>query len=341
MKKYASELEMDYMRIREENAREAARRIGAAGERDPEIARLAKARGTRLRQTVRLILSEMGKPEEMNRSMDISAKLAAEFEAIGKELKLRLVSAGLPKDYLDPIYTCDICRDTGKIGFPNSAQCECAKRMVANKLLRDGGMGLVESETFAAFDRSVFADDPPTDGRGKSQREHMDWVRAGCERYADNFPNNAKPNMLFSGESGLGKTFLLNCIGNRLRERAIPSLRITSYDLLDQLRQNHIGGDRRAALEHLYETPLLMIDDLGSESIFENLSIPGLFQIVNERTSTGKHLIVSTNLTRTQFEARYTERISSRLFDTETGAVILFYGKDVRLRRRSAAQNNT
>jgi DNA replication protein DnaC len=334
LKKYSGELEMDYMRLREENARESVRRISAAGELDPEIERLAKARSLRLRQSVRLILSEMGKPEEANNSLDISAKLASEFEKIGKELRRRLVLAGLPEDYLEPIYSCKICKDTGKVGFPNSTQCECAEKLLAVKLLRDGGMGLNESESFAVFDRNVFADDAPADGRGKSQRDHMDWVRAGCERYADSFPNNAKPNMLFSGESGLGKTFLLNCIGNRLRERAIPSLRITSYDLMEQLRENHIGRDRRGALGHLYEAPLLMIDDLGSEPIFENLSIPGLFQIVNERTSNGKHLIVSTNLTRTQFEARYTERISSRVFDTENSAVILFFGKDVRLRRK-------
>ena len=326
---------MEYLRLREQGVAEGLRRLEHAGSLDAEIKRLAGSRIRMLKDTTRLILNEFNKPD--GRSMRMSEDLTAEFKAIGLEIRRRLESLGLPADYLEPFYYCPVCKDTGKVGFPDEKLCECAGRRMAEMMIRDGGVGIDPAETFARYDAAVFSDEPMQEMPEMSQREYMRRARKVCEEFADSFPNSGKLGMFFYGNSGLGKTFLLNCIGNRLLERAILSMRVTSYDLMETLRDKHMGrGDNGAdsRMEVMRNIPLLMLDDLGSEAIYENISITGLFHLVNERVSNGRHLIISTNLSPNKFSARYTERISSRVLDRERFAVLKFMGADARLRAR-------
>ena len=133
------------------------------------------------------------------------------------------------------------------------------------------------------------------------------------------------------GAAGLGKTYLLNCVGNALLEKGVPVLKVTSYQLTERMRA--------AVFEHdwdgfsaVLETPVLLLDDLGAEPIINNVTIEQLFTLLNERELNGLHTIISTNLAPVELTARYTERISSRLMDKRSTVMIPFYGEDVRLK---------
>ena len=61
--------------------------------------------------------------ETLSRSAEASASLPApeDAKAWAAAKQELLQKAGLPADYLDPIYTCPYCRDTGYVGRENVA----------------------------------------------------------------------------------------------------------------------------------------------------------------------------------------------------------------------------
>ena len=59
----------------------------------------------------------------------------------------------------------------------------------------------------------------------------------------------------------------------------------------------------------------------------------GLFTLLNERMRMKRHTIIATNLNAEQMQARYGDRVASRLMDTKDTMIIGFAGGDVRTRR--------
>lgn len=188
----------------------------------------------------------------------------------------------------------------------------------------------IGDETFENFDLNMFSDeiDPAF---GYSQRHAMQSYRTFCETYADQYPNSKKRNIVLTGHSGLGKTFMLNCVAARLLDRGIPVLRITAYKMLDAMRRYHRGQDEDA-LDMMMQAEVLIIDDLGTEPMLENITIEYLFNLLNERRVNRLATLIATNLTPRELQSRYTERIFSRMVDKNDTEVLRFVGSDVRLR---------
>lgn len=103
------------------------------------------------------------------------------------------------------------------------------------------------------------------------------------EEYAQNFPDNSKRNLLLYGPSGLGKTYLLNCIARRVLDRGFSVLKVTAYRMLEGMRNAHMGEDDQGELRMMMECELLLIDDLGTEPLLRNVSLEYLFTLFNER----------------------------------------------------------
>ena len=78
---------------------------------------------------------------------------------------------------------------------------------------------------------------------------------------------------------------------------------------------------------------LLLIDDLGTEPMLENITVEYLFTLLNERRSGRLPTLIATNLTPRELQARYTERIFSRMVDRSDTELLHFIGQDVRLTR--------
>ena len=131
------------------------------------------------------------------------------------------------------------------------------------------------------------------------------------------------------GQSGLGKTFLMHAIARRLLDRGFNVLMISAYRFLELARKAYFSASTEL-LSSLIETDVLLIDDLGSEPLMENITIVQLFNLINERQTAGRGTVLSTNLTAKELRERYTERITSRLLDPRQCGLLLFQGDDVR-----------
>lgn len=77
--------------------------------------------------------------------------------------------------------------------------------------------------------------------------------------------------------------------------------------------------------------PLLILDDLGSEPEIPNVSTEWLFAVVNERVLAGRASVCITNLSLAELQARYGERLMSRLCDRNTTLVMQLTGRNLRL----------
>ena len=156
----------------------------------------------------------------------------------------------------------------------------------------------------------------------------METVRTLCENWANQYPDNRRRDVMLMGKSGLGKTFLLHCMANRLLERGIELRIVSAYGFLQTARKSYFENDQ--GLEELLGVPVLLLDDLGSEPLMQNVTIEQLFNLINERQARRLSTIVSTNLNTPEFKTRYTERIASRMTDARNCLVIILEGQDIR-----------
>ena len=139
-------------------------------------------------------------------------------------------------------------------------------------------------------------------------------------------------NLLLSGSGGLGKTFLLNCVFERVISRGFSAVRITAFRMLEAMRRQCFGAaDGDVSFDQLLEAPLLLVDDLGSEPMMKNITVEYLFTLLNERMAAGRRTVIATNLSPVQLKERYGERVASRLLDRSKGLLIQLEGKDLRL----------
>ena len=266
--------------------------------------------------------------EDPAHGKEISAKAQREVLELKKRSEEALRAAGYTPEMLAPKYHCPICKDTGFVGEPIHEYCSCIKTELARRMYDQANVG---EETFEHFDLNVFSDavDPET---GRSQRQVMQAFRQYCENYADAFPEVKKRNLLLLGHTGLGKTYMLNCIAARVLERGVSVLRITAYKMLDAMRRYH-RGQEDGGLEMMLNAEMLIIDDLGTEPMLENITVEYLLTLLNERRSGRLPTLIATNLTPRELQARYTERIFSRMVDRSDTELLHFIGQDVRLTR--------
>ena len=311
-------LEQEYRLQREKNAEEEARRREELRERAPEVIALMDARQEMIAGFCRRALTEEGfeTPE-------------SELRRANAEIRAALKAAGYPEDYLEPVARCPKCGDTGFTGDDARRECECYRQ----RALELSGTVGEANQSFEAFDENVFPETVP-EGWAITQREAMRRMRRRCEEYADTFPAVRPRDMLLYGKSGLGKTYLLNCIARRLRERGYEAEIVSAYDVIRVMRDAFFGREDDTA--RLYEADVLLIDDLGMEPMMENITIEQLFQLVNTRRSRGLAMVFSTNLNPEEIKFRYNERLASRLIDRTLCQVVRLLGEDVRQTQRTA-----
>ena len=310
----------EYERRQQENRREEERRRREIAQKAPELDRLLEERHQMILRSVRGAFSG-GTPADPERAM-------AEYN---QRIAALLAEKGYPADYLAPVCFCPLCGDTGYV-YEGSIQrrCKCFQAAYL-KALSESGQGARDQASFARFDESRFPD-LPLAGTDVTQREYMRVVRNKCVLYAAGVPEGKVKTLLLHGGSGLGKTFLLGCVESAVREKGVDTLYTTAYDLLNELKNAYFarGGEN---VQSYFDVSLLLIDDLGMEPLMENITVEQIYNLLNARLSRGLCTAVSTNLSREELRARYTERVSSRLLDTRTGMAIHFQGKDIRLIR--------
>jgi DNA replication protein DnaC len=231
------------------------------------------------------------------------------------------------EDYL-PKYSCNLCNDTGII---NEEYCICLKQAVAAKLYGQTALeAVLDRENFETFNLELFSNRGPK-GK-KSPRKNMERIYEECVIYTKNFNRNSE-NLFFTGSTGVGKTFMINCIVADLLKKGIYIIYMISSDLIDLLRKSRLSEYSatvdRSFVDALYTCDLLIIDDLGTENATD-FAVDELFNLLNKRLLANKQIIISTNLTLDELEDMYSIRIFSRIMGNFKPYE--FLGNDIRIK---------
>ncbi|MBR6536274.1 MAG: ATP-binding protein [Lachnospiraceae bacterium] len=259
-------------------------------------------------------------------------RLADTNREISEQKQALLRSAGYPADYLELTYTCPDCQDTGFLG---REKCHCFKQALTFALSETSTLPhLLEKENFSTFSFSYYDDRTADSTLQLTPRENMHKVVADANRFVEEFDKKNR-SVLIYGNTGVGKTFLTNCIAKALLDTAHHVVYLTSHALFEAFeahRFDHGEQPEQSSLYHyIFHSDLLIIDDLGTE-LSNSFTNSMLYTCINERQLHGKSTVISTNLSLEQLRDRYSERIFSRI----TGNYTLWklIGKDIRVLKR-------
>lgn len=315
-------LQQDYAARREENHRVFEERVHAACDKCPGLREVIAARQEALMAGIRRGILSPSKDTHANDSL--SSRLAEYNERIAQALQ----KGGLSQDALQPVYGCPTCRDEGYLYEPSRHMCACFESELNRRMMAELGLNQAQPQTFEAFDETLFSCEPLPQS-GVSQRQMMIRNRNSCLQYADSFPDTPKRDMLLIGHSGLGKTYLLQAIAHRVAQRGFLPLYTSAYHFFEVARKAQFDNTAEP-MNELLGAPLLLIDDLGTEPLFNNITVTQFFNLLNERQNAGLHTVISTNLSWADLRERYTERVTSRLLDTRNCEQLIFIGEDIR-----------
>lgn len=249
------------------------------------------------------------------------------------ELKLKkeelLNRYNVPNGYLDLQYSCNVCKDKGFL--QNGHKCNCLKQEIINEAYKMSNLSrMLENQNFNNINTNIFSDEIFEDSN-ISPRQNFLQIVSTCESFVFNFDRDNDENLLFYGDTGLGKTFMCNCIAKSLLDRGHLVIYQTAFKMFEIIEDykfknadDHISKDN---YENLFDCDLLIIDDLGTE-LTNSFTNSELFNILNTRLLAGKKTIISTNLSPIQLGEIYTQRIFSRVFDRFR--MIKFIGNDLR-----------
>ena len=244
-----------------------------------------------------------------------------------------LKKAGLSEDYLLPIYDCKICKDTGYV-FENgqTKMCNCLKQKLYNIEYNEKNMTYIKNQNFNINLFSNEVDEKKYNSK-ISPRENIIDIKNAALDFINNFDNESTKNLIFSGGTGLGKTFLSNCIVNNLLEKGKTVMYQTAPVMLDSLIADLFAKpeNQTGISKNLLSVDLLVIDDLGTENL-NSMKFTELYKIINTRLLTGKtKTIISTNLDLRGLFKTYDERLASRFVGYYD--IYRFYGDDIRLKK--------
>lgn len=235
-----------------------------------------------------------------------------------------LSAMGLSPSDLLPQYSCKKCNDTGKI---NGKFCDCYKRELYTLLLEKSG-AKTQLATFAQFDEKLITN--------AEQREQQKKVKKFFESWVQTYPNVDAHTFLICGKTGVGKTFLTQCIANSMMKKGSFVSFVASTELNNMFLQYHIApnDEKLTFWQMITEPDLLVIDDLGTEPLLKNVTINYLVALLNERFMARKATIISTNLSPDQILSHYGDRIFSRIANKADSKMFNLVGDDLRLRKR-------
>ena len=303
-------------------------------------ARLAEARADREsenREHLQQAYRKVPRLQEIDRQLRLTMAKAAQAafvqggdvqemmqEARRENLLLQQERAELAALYFEEGYLDDspICDRCGGLGYVGSAMCECLAELCRQEQKKELTFLNVGKESFEQFRLDYYPEE-------NNIRRIMERTFQACRRYAYSFSEKSA-NLLFSGDTGLGKTFLSACIARTVADSGYSVMYESAGHLFANLERAKFANDEtaRKEAEKYNVCDLLIVDDLGTE-------MPGtfvtsaLYTLINDRMLAGKPTIISTNLNTEDFAHRYSPQIASRLRGGYTR--IPFVGEDIRI----------
>ena len=244
--------------------------------------------------------------------------------ALQRERDWILEAGDFEEGFLDDAPVCAKC---GGTGYEGNQMCSCLRELCRQEQKKELTSLLGSGrESFDTFRLDVYSD-VYDDTLGTSPRKLMQSNFNICRRYAQNFTPQSG-NLLFSGATGLGKTFLSACIARQVADRGFSVVYETAIRMFADFEAEKFGGEEQRGLTHKYlACDLLIIDDIGTEMTTQ-FTISAMYNIINTRLMDGKATVISTNLVPEAIEGRYSPQIASRILGTYR--LIKFAGSDIR-----------
>ena len=275
--------------------------------------------------------------DEITRQIE-KENMKSKLDKMEEKKKRILKKIGITESDLEPDYDCKICNDTGMVTKDNiTSYCNCFKQEVLNNTYKQSNILKLEVENFKTFDNCYYSNkkDKEKYGIDKSPLENIELIKKISQDFCKNIKNDNQKSLLFTGNTGLGKTFISNCIAKEVIDRGMNVVYQTSPILMDQILDYKFSYDKTEAQKEKYNrifnVDLLIIDDLGTETMNNN-KFTELFNIINTRLLNNKKMVISTNLSLNDLYNRYDERILSRLIGNFT--ICKFIGEDIRLKKK-------
>lgn len=246
--------------------------------------------------------------------------LHGDLAKLKEQKKQLLLDSGFPADYLDPVFSCPDCQDTGYI---NREKCHCFRQAEIALLYEQSGIqDLLKQNNFELLSYEYYT--------GEALVLFQNAVKT-CRSFIKNF-NSDYHNLFFYGTVGTGKSFLSCCVAKELMDQGCSVIYFGATGLFDLLSDAAFHtknrDERQNAYADLYQCDLLIIDDLGTE-LTNQFTSSQLFSLLNERHLGKKSTLISTNFTLAQLRDRYSDRIFSRI--TSNFDVCRLAGEDIRM----------
>lgn len=318
----------DLAAIKHKNEQELARRRDEVYARLPEVRRLDSEIHKLMTGVVGAALQKGG---DAAAAIEEIEKKSLELCAAKAEL---LVENGYRAEYIDELYHCAKCGDTG---FLKGRPCSCLLALYEQERAKDQsflrGLG---AQSFDDFDLGYY-DSAPNPETGVSHRKMMELVLSTCRSYCRSFGPSSM-NLLFQGDPGLGKTFLSSCVAKKVAEQGHSVVYETvtaAIEAFETQKFSRNEGDVEEAsqrVKRLVGCDLLVLDDLGTEMV-TSFSLSAVYTLINTRLLREKKTIISTNLTKEERARIYTPQITSRLEGEY--ATLKFVGRDVRALKKA------
>lgn len=302
---------------------EQDRRVKEVYEKIPQIRQIDDAISTQAVACARRLLDGDEKARE---------RLRRQIEDLREQKEVLLGALGYPGDYMELHYFCPQCRDTG---YVDGKKCRCFKKEEISLLYSQSNIQeVLKRENFSTFTFDYYDDKEVIRQIGMTVADYMRQVYGWCTDYVKGFQDKGG-NLIFTGSTGVGKTFLTNCIAKALIDQYQSVIYLSANDLFDIFSKNKFHYDTEEEMRDLYQyvldCDLLIIDDLGTE--LNNTFVSSqLFYCINERLVREKATIISTNLSMDMLRDTYSDRISSRIISQYM--IIPLYGGDIRTKKR-------
>ena len=232
---------------------------------------------------------------------------------------------GLDEDYLCVPYTCKRCEDSG---FADGEMCECFKaelKREAYKRLNE--QSPLTPSNFLDFKLDYYSEVPDSTS-GVVPREKMTELYNYCKKYADIFDLSSS-NILMLGKTGLGKTHLSLAIASEILNKGYGVVYGSAQNLLREIERARFSREESKpdVLDSLLSCDLLIIDDLGAEFATQ-FTVSAVYNIINTRLLINRPTIISTNMSLTEIQKTYSEKVLSRLHGSYS--FLRFFGSDIR-----------
>ena len=320
----------EYQRTRDENRILAEARLREVCEAVPEYLPLSESVST---------LSVARARRMLEGDEDALSGLHQELAELACRRKCLLAEHGFPEDYLEPVYRCPDCQDTGYIG---NEKCHCFRRRIVSYLYEQSNLqDVFKTENFSLFNEEYYPDDYVEESTGMTPRDNIRRIHETALFFSRNF-DQTHDNLLLYGNTGVGKTFLTHCIAGEALQHSHTVVYLTSLGLFDILEKNKFDKDlssveKSATVSYILDCDLLIIDDLGTE-LNNGFTSSQLYQVIDTRLIHQRSTIISTNLSFDDLREQYSERIFSRL--TSSYTLLKLTGDDIRLKKAITARHS-